>query len=81
MRIFVLVLAAIETLFWVGAIYWSRDPSHRFDPAGAHFFFIFFVLPAAGLALWGRWLKLAVGLVCAVAFIIVAVLVGSQISS
>ena len=75
MLAFILFAAALEALFWIGAVYWSKDPSQRFDPASIHGIFFFLVLPAVGLALWGRWLRVAVGLALATAFMFFSVLV------
>jgi hypothetical protein len=69
MRAFVLFIAAIETLFWVVVVFRGDLMPRPLDPAGAHAFFFFLVLPAVALALWGRWLGLALGLVAITGFV------------
>ena len=68
-RIGILVAAAAEALFW-GVVTFRGDLLPReLDPAGFHFFFLFCVLPAGGLALWGRGINVAIGLVIFTAFV------------
>ena len=79
-RIGVLLAAAAEALLW-GVVTFRGDllPRPR-DPAGFHFFFLFCVLPAAGLALWGRGINVAIGLVIFTAFVYVSTVLAGFIS-
>src|SRR5918995_4003167 len=56
MRWFILVAASVETLFWAAVAFRGDLLPRPLDPAGFHFFFIFFVLPAASLGMWGHGL-------------------------
>jgi hypothetical protein len=69
LRGFVLVAAVVEALFWAMVAFRGDLLPHPLDPAGFHFFFIFFVLPAASLGMWGRGLTPAAVLVSITGFV------------
>ena len=81
MRHFVLVLAALEVLIWIATIFWNAQRPRPLDLAGLHGFMVICTLPALGMALANRWLRVATGLVCVTAFIMLSMYVGGMISS
>jgi hypothetical protein len=63
LRWFVIVAAAAEAVLWAIVAFRGDLLARPLDPAGFLFFFIYFVLPAASLGLWGHGLTLAAVLV------------------
>ncbi len=83
MRKLVFAIAAADILFWWIGVYRSDLLPRPLDsdPSGLHGVLLFVVAPALLLALWGRWLGLALGLVCFAAFLDLSVVVGGMISN
>jgi hypothetical protein len=79
-RWFVLLAAAAETVLWVIVAFRGDLLPRPLDP-GFHFFFMFFVLPAASLALWGHGLTLAVVLVPITGFVFTSTVLAGLFAS
>ena len=80
-RWFVLLAAAAEAVFWAIVAFRGDLLPRPLDPAGFHFFFLFFVLPAASLGLWGHGLTLAAVLVSITGFVFVSTVLAGFIAS
>ncbi len=78
---FVLAAAAVEAVFWAIVAFRGELLPRPLDPAGFHFFFLFGVLPAASLGLWGHDLTLATVLVSITAFVFVSTVLAGFIAS
>lgn len=81
MRPFVLAFALLMALIWLGAAIWAARQVPPFDAAGLHGIGFLFIVPALVMAASGVWLRVALGLLCAAAFIYFSVLVAGQISN
>lgn len=81
MRKFILVANAILLLLWLILTSVSYFPAHHFDPAGFYGTIAFFVLPAAAIGIWGRWLPVGIGLTGISLIMTSVLLVASQIAS
>ena len=81
MRKLVFAIAAASILFWWVGVYRGDLLPRPLDPAGLHGVMLFAVVPALALALWGRWLGLALGLVSLAAFMYLSVVLGGMISN
>ena len=81
LRWFVLAAAAAEALFWAIVAFRGELLPRPLDPAGFHFFFLFGVLPAASLGLWGHGLTLAAVLALITGFVFLSTVLAGFIAS
>ena len=81
LRWFVLAAAAAEAAFWAIVAFRGDVLPRPLDPAGFHFFFLFGVLPAASLGLWGHGLTLAAVLVSITGFVFLSTVLAGFIAS
>ena len=81
MRLGVFIAAVVLTLVWIGVAMWVARHAPRFDVSGLHGIGVFLIVPALVLSALGLWVRVALGLVCAAAFIYFSVLVAGQISN
>ncbi len=80
LRLAIFIAAGIEAAIWLAAVIWAGQQPRKPDISVFHGMFFFFVVPVVALALWGRWLRVAAGLVGMVAFLLFCVAVGSQLA-
>jgi len=80
LRLVIFIAAGIEAAIWLAAVIWAGQQPRKPDISVFHGTFFFFVVPAVALALWGRWLRVAAGLVGVVAFLLFCVAVASQMA-
>ena len=81
MRAFVLAVAALETLIWLGVLVWFSVNRPDFDLSGLHGTMLFLVFPALLLGAANVWLRAAAGLLALTAFMWLSVLIAGQISN
>jgi hypothetical protein len=80
-RKFILVANAFLLVLWLILTSVSYFPAHHFDPAGFYGTITFFVLPAAAIGIWGRWLPVGIGLTSIALLMTFVLIVASQIAS
>ncbi len=80
-RLFVLALAVLLAVVWLGAAIWAAQQTPPFDASGLHAVGFLFILPPLVLAASGVWLRPALGLLCIAAFMYLSVYVAGQISN
>jgi hypothetical protein len=81
LRWFLLLAAVAEAVLWAIVAFRGDLLPRPLDPAGFHLFFIFFVLPAASLELWGHGLTLATVSVSITGFVFVSTVLAGFFAS